>query len=128
MLVLSACIEMMFRSLPFEERFEAVKNAGLDCAEFWGWSSRSLGDLREASRKSGVKITSMCVGSKDPGLAAEYGKRALLSEDSGETLCKIVEESIEAAKFLGIPALIITTGQERTDISMPNSTIMSSAL
>jgi len=117
MLVFSACIEMMFRSLPFEERFEAVKNAGLGCAEFWGWSSRSLGDLRDASRKSGVRITSMCVGSKDPGLAAEYGKRALLSEDSGEVLFKVVEESIEAAKFLGVPALIITTGQERTDIS-----------
>jgi hydroxypyruvate isomerase len=59
----------------------------------------------------------MCIGSKDRALAAEFGKRALLCTDSGEVLAKVVAESIEAAKFLGVPALIITTGQERDDIS-----------
>jgi len=115
--IFSACIEMMFRSLPFSERFAAVKSAGLDCAEFWGWAGRDLAEIRAAAQASGVRITSMCVGTKDQALAAEYGSRALLHAGSGETLAKVVEESIEAAKYLGVPALIITTGQERADIS-----------
>ncbi len=114
--IFSACIEMMFRSLPFCGRFAAVKEAGLDCAEFWGWADRDLAEIREAAQAAGVRITSMCVGTKDPALAAEYGRKALLSPDSGGTLAKVVEESIEAAKYLGVPALIITTGQERADV------------
>ena len=117
MLKFSPCIEMMFQSLPFTERFAAVKAAGLDHAEFWGWAHRDLTELKEAAEKNAIQITSMCVGSKDAALAAEYGKKALLSPDSGEVLFKVVEESIEAAKYLGVPALIITTGQERADLS-----------
>lgn len=116
MLKFSACIEMMFRSLPFSERFAAVKEAGLGCAEFWGWAGRDLTEIRDAAQASGVQITSMCVGTKDAALGAEYGKKQLLYPDSGETLAKVVAESLEAAKFLGVPALIITTGQERADI------------
>jgi len=117
MLKFSPCIEMMFRELPFTERFAAVKAAGLNHAEFWGWAHRDLAELKDAAEKNGIQITSMCVGSKDAALAAEYGKKALLSPDSGDVLFRVVEESIEAAKFLGIPALIITTGQERSDSS-----------
>ncbi|HZK38712.1 MAG TPA: TIM barrel protein [Clostridia bacterium] len=117
MLKFSPCIEMMFTSEPFMERFAAVRAAGLDCAEFWGWTHRDPAQLKEASEKSAVKITSMCIGTKDTALDAEYGKKALLAPDSGQVLVKVVEESIEMAKFLGVPALIITTGQEREDVS-----------
>lgn len=117
MLKFSPCIEMMFTTLPFMDRFAAVRAAGLDCAEFWGWANRDPVQLKEASGKAAVQITSMCVGSKDAALSAEYGKKALLSPDSGEVLAKVVEESIEMAQYLGVPALIITTGQEREDVS-----------
>ena len=116
MLKFSPCIEMMFTGLSFTERFAAVKAAGLGHAEFWNWSSRDLIELKTAAAGSGIQITSMCVGSKEAALSAEYGQKALLSPDSGDVLARVVEESIEAAKLLGVPALIITTGQERTDI------------
>ena len=117
MLKFSPCIEMMFTALPFMERFAAVRAVGLDCAEFWGWAHRDPVELKDAAQKSAIQITSMCIGTKDAALATEYSKRALLSPDSGEVLTKVVEESIEMAKNLGVPALIITTGQERADIS-----------
>lgn len=117
MLIFSPCIEMMFTDLPFTERFAAVKVTGLNHAEFWGWTGRDLKELKTAAEKSAIQITSMCIGSKNSELAAEFSKRALLCPDSGEVLFKVVEESIEAAKFLGVPALIITTGQERSDLS-----------
>lgn len=117
MLKFSPCIEMMFTSLPFTERFAAVRAAGLDCAEFWGWTQRDPAELKDAAQKAAITITSMCIGSKDAALAAEYGKKALLSPDSGEVLKKVVEESIAMAKYLGVPALIITTGQAREDVS-----------
>ncbi len=117
MLTFSPCIEMMFNELPFAERFAAVQATGLNYAEFWNWAGRDIDEIKAAAEKSAIQITSMCIGSKNSELAAEFGKRVLLYPDSGEVLFKVVEESIEAAKFLCVPALIITTGQERTDIS-----------
>ena len=117
MLIFSPCIEMMFTELPFEKRFEAVKATGLNHAEFWNWTSRDLNEIKISAEKSAVQITSMCIGSQDSMLAAEFGEKALLSPGSGEVLVKVVEESIAAAKFLGVPSLIITTGQERSDCS-----------
>lgn len=117
MLKFSPCIEMMFTSVPFMERFAAVRATGLDCAEFWGWTQRDPAELKDAAQKAAITITSMCVGTKDAALTEEYDKKALLSPDSGKVLAKVVEESIEVAKTLGVPALIITTGQEREDVS-----------
>ena len=37
---LSACIEMIFRELPFVDRIAATKAAGLDTVEFWGWRNK----------------------------------------------------------------------------------------
>ena len=117
MLKFSPCIEMMFNDLPFTARFAAVRTVGLDNAEFWNWANRDLDELKDAAFKNSIQITSMCIGTKDSELAAEFGKRALLCPDSGDVLEKVVEESIEAAFYLGVPALIITTGQERNDVS-----------
>ena len=39
---LSACIEMIFRDLPFTDRIAAAKAAGLDTVEFWGWRNKDL--------------------------------------------------------------------------------------
>ena len=117
MLKFSPCIEMMFTDLDFEDRFSAVKKAGLSHAEFWGWSHRNLEKIAKASKESGVAISSMCIGTKDEALAAEYKAKALLQPDSAELLKKVCEESVKVAKELGVPALIITTGQERQDIS-----------
>jgi len=117
MLKFSPCIEMMFTDIDFYARFAAVSAAGVHKAEFWNWTGRDLAEIKAAAEKSAVQITSMCIGSKDSELAAEFGKKALLCADSGEVLVKVVAESIEAARFLNVPALIITTGQERDDIS-----------
>ncbi|NLP47421.1 MAG: TIM barrel protein [Clostridiales bacterium] len=117
MLIFSPCIEMMFKDLDFEDRFAAVKEVGLAHAEFWGWSHRDLGRLARASKESGVAISSMCVGTKDEALEAEYKAKALLHPDSPLLLKKVSEESVKVARDLGVPALIITTGQERLDIS-----------
>jgi hydroxypyruvate isomerase len=117
MLKFSPCIEMMFNDLPFTARFSAVNTAGIFNAEFWNWTGRDLGELKATAGKNSIQITSMCIGSKDSELADEFGKRALLCPDSGDVLVKVVTESIEAAKYLNVPALIITTGQERDDLS-----------
>ena len=116
MLKFSPCIEVMFTDLEFEDRFAAVKAAGLSHAEFWGWTHRNLEKIAKASKDSGVKISSMCIGSKDEGLATSFKQRALLTSESSEILKKVCAESIEAAKHLGVPSLIITTGNERSDL------------
>lgn len=117
MLKFTPCIEMMFRSLPFSERFAAVRAAGFDCAEFWGYTDKDLDATAAAAKESNIIITSFCVGSEDAELAALYREKALLHPESAAIFVRVVEASIPVAKRLGVPSLIVTTGQERGDVS-----------
>ncbi len=117
MLNFSVCIEMLFNELPFEERFLEVKKAGLRAAEIWGWSGRDLSAMKEAILESGVALAGMCVDSKDAGLRERYGKTPLVADGSAEVFCEVAAESVEMAKNLGVKKLIVTTGQERGELS-----------
>ena len=117
MLKFSACVEMMYRDLPLLERFEPAARTGVSACEIWRFAQHDLNDIKTAIEKSGIPLSSMCIGTKDEALAEEYAQKALLSADSGDALYKICRESAEAAKFLGVSNLIITTGQERNDIT-----------
>ncbi len=113
----SPCIEMMFNQVDFYDRFKLVKDAGLSAAEFWGYADRDLGRVKAIIDELGMVVSSMCLGTRDKELADEYGKRMLLCEDSGDYMYKVVKESIENARALGVQKLIITAGQERNDIT-----------
>lgn len=113
----SVCIEMIFNSLPLRERFLQVKNAGMDAAEMWGWADRDLSEIKEAIEESKVVLTSMCVGTKDKSLAIKYKQTPVVADDSGKIFREIALCSAKAAKELGVKNLIVTTGQERTDIT-----------
>ncbi|HZK21528.1 MAG TPA: TIM barrel protein [Oscillospiraceae bacterium] len=113
----SVCIEMIFNELPFYERFAAVKNAGINAAEIWGWAHRDLSELKRAISLSGVSLSSMCVDSKDEDVSKRYKNNPIVSNGSEGIFCEIVHHSVEAAKQLGVKNLIVTTGQESEDLS-----------
>lgn len=117
MLKFSVCIEMVFNDLPLCERFFKVKNAGIDVAEIWGWANRDISQMKDAIEQSCVSLSSMCVGTKDKALADKYAETPIVADDSSGIFCEIAHCSVKAAKELGVKNLIVTTGQERADIS-----------
>lgn len=100
---LSACIEMIFRDLPFVERIGATKAAGLDTVEFWGWRNKDLDAVRAACEQHGVSVATFGMDTGGP-LTAPGDIDALLSG---------VTESIDAARKLGVTTLLCTTGNEQ---------------
>ena len=53
----SACIEPMYRELPFLDRFQAAKNDGFDFVEFWSWTDKDLDAVKSAAGKAGIGIS-----------------------------------------------------------------------
>ena len=53
----SACIEPMYRELPFLDRFQAAKNDGFDFVEFWSWTDKDLDAVKAAAEKAGIGIS-----------------------------------------------------------------------
>lgn len=52
----SACIEPLYSEIPFLDRFQAAKNDGFECVEFWGWTDKNLDDVKAAAENAGVTI------------------------------------------------------------------------
>jgi hydroxypyruvate isomerase len=104
---LSACIEMIFRDLPFTDRIAATKAAGLDTVEFWGWRNKDLDAVRAACDENGVNIATFGMDTGGP-LTAGGDIDALLTG---------VAESIDAAQKLGVSTLLCTTGNVQKDTS-----------
>src|SRR5262245_22393109 len=104
---LSACIEMIFRELPFVDRIAATKSAGLDTGEFWGCRHKDLSAVRGACVEQGVRVATFGLDTGAP-LVAENGMEALLQG---------TRDSIEAARQLEVNTLLCTTGNERQEVS-----------
>lgn len=52
----SACIEPMYRELPFLDRFQAAKDDGFAFVEFWSWTDKDLDKVRSAALAAGIGI------------------------------------------------------------------------
>ena len=119
MLKLSACLPMMFGNIDFYDRFKAAKDAGLEYAEFWGWSGLDIDKLKDTVDAANIKIGTACIDSKVPEVSEIHGKKKLLTRDKDafDAFYKACQESIKVAQKLNIPSLIITVGQERNDVT-----------
>ena len=110
---------MMFtRECPdFYDRFKAAKDSGVDCVDFWGWSHKDINKVKEKIDEYGLKIASISVDSANPETSKVFGAKRLLTRDPDafEAFHNAAEESIKTAQFLGVPSLIITTGNTRSD-------------
>jgi len=102
-LKLSACIEMIFRNEDdFLTRIQKVADVGLPAFEFWGWRQKDLPAIKAKADECGLAIAASVVEAPaplvNPGTTAQWVEGA--------------RESLEAAQSVGIPTLIVTTGQE----------------
>jgi hydroxypyruvate isomerase len=97
----SACIEMLFRDLPVTQRIEGTAAAACPAYEFWGWRNKDLHLLAADSSRVDIRCAGL-VGS---------GGIPLVDPDRRDAFLAELTDSIAAARIVGAPTLIITTGQ-----------------
>ncbi len=113
MIKLSACIEMLFRELPFEERVAAAAEAGLQAVEFWGWDNKDLPAVAGALAAAKLPLAGLCIGTRDEAKKKQWGARGLLDRRNHELFLSMIQESAAAtADLLNVRTYIVTVGQE----------------
>jgi len=102
----SVCIEMIFSDLPLVERIGAVAEAGYAAVEFWGWRGKDIEAIAERIEQEGLTLAGFCAESSsdlcDPEVTKDWVQQA--------------GDSIDQANKLGVPVLIVTTGNELANI------------
>jgi hydroxypyruvate isomerase len=98
---ISACIEMLFREVEFNDRPARAAECGCDAVEFWGHGNKDIPAFMAACRDAGLPVA--CCG----GTGA-----SLVDPGTEEKATADLRASIALAKEHGIPTLIATTGQE----------------
>jgi hydroxypyruvate isomerase len=96
-MIKSACIEMLFTEVPFEERFELAKKSGFDSIEFWSWDDKNLVQIKELCQKNKLTVSSFS-GDKAFSLVDRREKKEYID---------FIVQSMEAAKFLDCRNLVI---------------------
>lgn len=103
---LSACIEMIFSALPFEDRIKAVADAGYKAFEFWGYSNKNMDAVAAAAKAKGLAIGAMA--SEVPPLVDPANHKDFV--EAGQ-------RSLGVALKYGIPTVIVCTGQRMAELS-----------
>ncbi|MDH7570120.1 MAG: TIM barrel protein, partial [Armatimonadota bacterium] len=102
MFKLSACIEMIFRELPFAERVARTAACGVPAFEFWRWGNKDLDEVVRAKEAAGIELAAMSCDTRGP----------LVADGSAERFVEGLKASCEAAAKVGTRRLIVTVGQE----------------
>ena len=90
MFTLAACAEMLFRSLPVEERVRRVSGLGFE-VEIWDWTRHDI----DALIRTGATFSSM----------TGYVRGELIDPEGADELLRTAEQSIAVAERLGCPRL-----------------------
>ena len=97
MLKTSVNIEVIYAELPWAERFAAAKNDGFDYIEFWNWDDKNLPEVKRLLDKNSLKISGM----------SGDGPFSMSDPVNKKDYIEFIEKSIEAAKIIDCPTLII---------------------
>lgn len=93
----SACIEPMYRELPFLERFRSAAQDGFSYVEFWSWTDKDLRAVRQAAEQAGI------------GIAGFNGdaELSLIDPSQKEEYLAFLQQSAAAAREVGARSLTI---------------------
>lgn len=106
---LSPCIEWIFGEEhdSLGDRVRAARAAGYDHAEFHLWRDKDMAGLAQALDETGVTLTGFCV---DP-------RRSIVDPAQHQEFLAAVSDTLEQAKKVGSPPLIVASGFTREGIS-----------
>ena len=107
MIKFSACIEALYRDVPFVERIGKVAATGMKTFEFWGWGNKDIDAIKAARDKYGMQVGTF--GANVSGPLVDPANRANLPET--------LKQSAEVAHKLDCDRMIVTTGNEIEGVS-----------
>ena len=106
---ISCCIDMMFSHMDFYDRFEAVRNCGIETIEFWKWSNKNLDRIEKLLDKNNMKVSIFNLDSCNIQLSNDLS-RGILNEGRADELIAAVKESVPVYRRLGASAMIVLIG------------------
>ena len=111
---LAANVSLLWQEVPFLERFERAKRAGIDAVEFWWPAGEDLSSVRAAIADSGVTVA---LFNFDAGVMSA-GERGLLSNpDRQAQFFENVPVALELATQVGCRQLNALLGLELPGLS-----------
>nr|MBQ4319078.1 TIM barrel protein [Clostridia bacterium] len=100
------------------EKFAAMKAQGFKAVEILSWSGLDLEAASKAIDESGIEISAILIQSRDPEkqkyIANTHG---MVWEDTLPVFLDCLKETIEAAKAMRTKTIVVTSGNERDDVS-----------
>lgn len=102
----SVCLPAVLRNMEVKKALEAVKAAGFNHFEFWGWWDLDLNSYLEAKEKEGLHIAALCtrfISLTDPACRQAYVKG--------------LSETVEVCQKLGCKTIITQLGNELPGVS-----------
>ncbi len=105
----SANVSILFKEVPFLERFGRAAAAGFEAVEFWWPSGEDLGEVEKAVKEVGVRVVLFNFDAGDmPG-----GERGLVSDPGRrEQFRENVPVALELARLLGCLRMNVLLGHE----------------
>lgn len=97
---------MMYSYLDFDKRIIEAKNSGADAVEFWKWTNKDIGAIKQ----SGVPVSVFNIDSKDEALSYDLS-RGILNSGRSDDFLHALEESIPVYKQLSACGMIVLIGE-----------------
>lgn len=113
---ISACIDMMFSNMEFNERIKSVSDCGLNAIEFWKWTNKDIDEVCKLKNELGLSFSVFNIDCKDEKLSYDLS-RGILNKGRVEEFLSAINESIPVYKKLGANAMIVLVGETLDDIS-----------
>ena len=101
-----------------EEKFAAAAKLGFKAVEILLWTKMDLTKAKANIDASGCALSAILFQSRDAHKQALIANsHGIVHEDAHDAFVDSIAETLEAAKALGCTNIIVTTGNERTDVS-----------
>jgi len=97
----SVNIEVIYKELPFAERFAAAKRDGFDYVEIWDWDSKNIDELVSLCKQHDIEIS--CMGGDGP--------ISLCDPAHGEEYLAYLRKSLQVAQKVGCKRLAVHSNE-----------------
>jgi hydroxypyruvate isomerase len=103
-----------FASYP--EQYRKAKEYGFAAIETLRWQGVDFAAAQEAMDETGVALSCVLFGSQDPEVTKALGA-GIVRAEAKDAFCRMMEETIDAAKKLRCNNIVVTTGNAQDDLS-----------
>jgi len=100
------------------QAFIEASKYGFKAAEYLNWLNHDLREYKKVFTEYNIVSTCLNTETKNPDHAAKIAwTHGLTYADSEHAMTEAFKETVEAAKYLDVPNIVVTVGNERRDVS-----------